>query len=392
MGGKVRARCSRSKCDHQEDHPARTNICPRCGSTWNYYALLYLKGERYWAGADELGRTITDPRTAQDILGVMRYEINRGKFDPSRYKKKAQRKFRFSEAVKAHLAYERHRLSVGEIREATYHGKEFKLGRVLPLAGSSDIRDIEEFRLEQWSLELLRTLAPSRVRDIFQAVHSFLKWAKRNRLIDSIPDMPGVKLPPAATKEWLDEAAQHKILDQIPWEIRGIWICLIYQACRISEAAALDWSDVDLINETMTIRRSIDWTSMKIYPTKTRKNRDLAIHPEFITWLKAHRSIGLIFRYHGEIWKKSTLYDVWRRACRAAGVPYISLYQATRHSWASQKAAEGHNIFDISQVLGHTNVKTTLRYTHPSLEASRRTILGTIEKLQKEKSNENNTI
>ena len=43
-----------------------------------------------------------------------------------------------------------------------------------------------------------------------------------------------------------------------------------------------------------------------------------------------------LFMKHGRPYAKDTLYGVWRAACEKAEVDYITIYQASRHSTASQ--------------------------------------------------------
>jgi len=58
-----------------------------------------------------------------------------------------------------------------------------------------------------------------------------------------------------------------------------------------------------------------------------------------------------------------TLQRLWKEACKAASVD-IELYQAARHSVASMAASSGVSIAIIKEVLGHTDIRTTQKYSH----------------------------
>jgi site-specific recombinase XerD len=58
-----------------------------------------------------------------------------------------------------------------------------------------------------------------------------------------------------------------------------------------------------------------------------------------------------------------TLQRLWKEACKAVKVG-IELYQATRHSVASMAASSGVSIAIIKEVLGHTDIRTTQKYSH----------------------------
>ena len=59
------------------------------------------------------------------------------------------------------------------------------------------------------------------------------------------------------------------------------------------------------------------------------------------------------------------LYIVWKKACRDAGVKFITIYQASRHSQASQirQRHEKEALLEAGQKLGHTNMQTTKIYS-----------------------------
>jgi integrase len=54
-------------------------------------------------------------------------------------------------------------------------------------------------------------------------------------------------------------------------------------------------------------------------------------------------------------------------ACERSGVEGLTPHYL-RHSWATHAADAGARIEDIQEVLGHRDIKTTLRYIHPDPE------------------------
>lgn len=47
----------------------------------------------------------------------------------------------------------------------------------------------------------------------------------------------------------------------------------------------------------------------------------------------------------------------------------ITLYEATKHSLASIAVSNGAPLTTIKEVLGHTDIRTTLKYAHNDLES-----------------------
>lgn len=59
--------------------------------------------------------------------------------------------------------------------------------------------------------------------------------------------------------------------------------------------------------------------------------------------------------------------NAMRDACKRAGVEAISPHHL-RHAWATHSADAGANIRDIQEILGHRDIKTTMRYIRPQPE------------------------
>jgi site-specific recombinase XerD len=66
------------------------------------------------------------------------------------------------------------------------------------------------------------------------------------------------------------------------------------------------------------------------------------------------------------------LLEVWDRVRAAAGVSKeLRLYDASRHSFASQLVNGGVSLFTVSKLLGHSSTKMTEKYSHANIESMR---------------------
>jgi integrase len=147
--------------------------------------------------------------------------------------------------------------------------------RVLRCIGNAGTATRED--VEAWWLTRAH-MAPATRHNELAHLRSFYRWAKRWEYRDDDPtlrlDSPRVDagLPRPMTREDL-----HLALDQLsrapsgrPWNLS--WgpdirraVCLgAYAGLRISEAAALDWSDVDLENRQIRVIRSKGGKSRRI--------------------------------------------------------------------------------------------------------------------------------
>lgn len=62
-----------------------------------------------------------------------------------------------------------------------------------------------------------------------------------------------------------------------------------------------------------------------------------------------------------------SIYCSWNTARKAAGLPEVRMHDL-RHSMASNMVNSGRSIYEVAKVLGHTQVKTAMRYSHLSQE------------------------
>ena len=53
---------------------------------------------------------------------------------------------------------------------------------------------------------------------------------------------------------------------------------------------------------------------------------------------------------------------MWRRSVAAAALPHISLYEGTKHSFATNAIRRGVPERHLQRFLGHKNVQSTRRY------------------------------
>lgn len=128
----------------------------------------------------------------------------------------------------------------------------------------------------------------------------------------------------------------------------AIWIA-VFTGARRGEILALQKEDIGA--DTITIRAGY---------TKTLRTRSVPIFEELRPHLSA---IPFQINYEG-------LKTGFRRAREAAGMPAVRFHDL-RHSCASLLVNMGVRLEVIRDILGHTTVKTTERYSHLQTTAQR---------------------
>src|SRR5205085_552571 len=144
--------------------------------------------------------------------------------------------------------------------------------------------------------------------------------------------------------EQVQQIAEHAS----PQTRAAIWIAILTGARR-GEILAIQPADIG--PDSITIRAS---------NTKTLRTRTVPIVPALRPWLAY---LPLQMNYEG-------LKTGFRRAREAAGMPTVRFHDL-RHSCASLLVNMGVPLVVIRDILGHTTVKTTERYSHLQTDQAR---------------------
>jgi len=178
---------------------------------------------------------------------------------------------------------------------------------------------------------------------------------------------------------WIDIDAQEAILRHIPDRHKPIFTFMFRQGCRPGEARALQWEDVDMVNRSVHIRRTFSRDEYQPDRTKTRAGRIVPLSDDVYLVLKGMHVKGIsgfVFRQQsGKPYSNpDTLNQIWDIAIKKAGVPRVTLYEGTRHSFASQAVKRGVDLYGLQKFLGHSSIAMTSRYAHMELDGLQRVL------------------
>lgn len=161
----------------------------------------------------------------------------------------------------------------------------------------------------------------------------------------------------------------------------GIAILLtLNTGLRLGELCALQYKDIDLqngvIHVTKTVQRirSGDRTRLAVLPPKSNSaHRTIPLPLDMATLLKkavqSHPD-GEKYLLTGKNvpMEPRTLQYQYQVLLKATGIPYRN-FHVLRHTYASRCVERGVDVKSLSEMLGHTDVRTTLQvYVHSSLE------------------------
>ncbi|MBN9619124.1 MAG: site-specific integrase, partial [Actinobacteria bacterium] len=204
-----------------------------------------------------------------------------------------------------------------------------------------------------------------------------------HRNVATLVDPPAQRRSEVATALTIEEATA------VLHAARGLrnearWTVALALGLRQSEALALQWKDIDLLNGTLTVRRTIHRIKGKglVYeePKTSRSRRTLALPAHLRSALIEHKTKqtgermlaanewedeDLVFAQpNGRPIDKKVDYKNWCRLLRDAGVRHVRLHDG-RHTAATLLLASGEHPRVVMELLGHTQIRTTMDiYSH----------------------------
>ena len=163
----------------------------------------------------------------------------------------------------------------------------------------------------------------------------------------------------------------------------GVLLAL-YSGLRIGELCALQWEDIRdgniFVSKSLHRIRKGDVTRVEVSSTKTvSSNRVIPLPSFLISILEERRSSGPVLQtLGGKAVEPRLMQHHFSRHIAACRLEKTN-FHALRHTFATRCIEAGFDIKTLSEILGHTDVKTTLnRYVHSSHEQKKRNM----EKLQ----------
>tara|TARA_R110002049_G_scaffold114921_2_gene266562 strand:- start:2093 stop:3256 length:1164 start_codon:yes stop_codon:yes gene_type:complete len=136
---------------------------------------------------------------------------------------------------------------------------------------------------------------------------------------------------------------------------------LIYTGARKREVFDARWGDIDIARKLWRIPK-----------TKSGKVRHVPLSAGAVQVLEKQRTYGgqeeeYVFTNPRTGRPFVSIFHGWDTARKRAGLPDLRLHDL-RHSFASFLVNAGRSLYEVQELLGHADIRTTARYAHLSRE------------------------
>jgi len=262
-----------------------------------------------------------------------------------------------------------HYLPYVKVRKRSWKNDEIMLRlRILKVFGDYPLNAITRQQIQSFHTALKEdglsgATCDHHIKMIRYALNLAVQW-------DMLDRNPADKIPlfkdDNQKERYMTEEEQARLFEVLKTDanrtVCRLVLFLLTTGARLNEALKATWANIDVDKSTWRIPAS---------DSKSKKMRAVPLNK------KALEVLAELRREHGEddlfINKRTgkryvNINKAWYRIRGAAGMPNLRLHDL-RHQYASYLVNSGRSLYEVQQILGHSDPIVTQRYAHLSTSA-----------------------
>lgn len=237
--------------------------------------------------------------------------------------------------------------------------------RIKPAFGDMRLNEITRHQVQKLHTEILASgLSPAtadhHVKLIRQALNLAIEW-------DMLDTNPAAKVPlfnvDNKVEHYLNDEELERLLTVLRTDanrtVCNIAMFLLSTGCRLNEALRATWQQFDREQRVWRIPAS---------NSKSKKVRSVPLNDSALDVLEALDTEGEfehLFMNRQTKKPLGTIMKVWSRLRNHAALPHLRIHDL-RHQYASFLVNSGRTLYEVQQILGHSDPSVTQRYAHLS--------------------------
>lgn len=252
-------------------------------------------------------------------------------------------------------------------------------GHIIPVFGKLRLDEVDFDKVETWRVRLINEeeFEPNTIARLLSQFRAMLAYARKKGIIAAVPEWP-TQATPLPRPTFLSFEQTDRLIAAAeptdPW--KAMVIVAVRTGLRHGELTGLRWEDVDLDGGKLSVVQNL--VDGVFGTPKSGKGREVPLSNDAIRALrsvyKSRRSEFVFSSKTGNPLTHQWTDRALRLICRHAELTPIGWHKL-RHTFASHLAIRGVSLSAIRELLGHANIKMTLRYAHLAPEVRREAVL-----------------
>ncbi|MCV2356622.1 tyrosine-type recombinase/integrase [Paucibacter sp. B2R-40] len=240
--------------------------------------------------------------------------------------------------------------------------------RIKGVLGDYRLNQITRQQVQLFHTSLLSGgLSPASADHHIKLIRSALNLAVLWDLLEKNP-IKGIKLFNVDNKveHYLDGAELDRLLTVLKTDenrnVCHIAMFLLSTGCRLNEALQAKWEQIDQASNVWRIPAT---------NSKSKRMRSVPLNPSalhVLAQLDTASEFDHVFVNRQTRLPYTTIMKVWSRLRVKAQLPRLRIHDL-RHGFASLLVSAGRTLYEVQKILGHSDPKVTMRYSHLSTSA-----------------------
>ncbi|MEZ5988742.1 MAG: site-specific integrase [Planctomycetota bacterium] len=328
---------------------------------------IYLRGQTWWARYTYGGKRYrhsldtSNKKIAEDLANDLEWRLRRGKLDPE------------PERVRIADYLEQFKVHSAAIKKPKTHLNDLRrIEGFLATLEVDYLHEVTPAMVTAWlsGQALARSLSPTTILRIREALHAFFEHARRHELVEGNPvsktHRPRI---PDRDPRFLSQDQILEVLAAVRGDgIEPLIATLIFAGLRRQEVCWLTWADLDLDAEPPMLRVRAKTVDGESWEPKTKRNRNVPVSQRLLPYLQAiprrpRSKVPWVFSSpQGHRWDADNLSRRFRLLMKRAGLPWNFL--DLRHTFGSQLARKNVSLAKIAKLMGNSPEIARRHYVH----------------------------
>lgn len=244
---------------------------------------------------------------------------------------------------------------------------------LIPFFGEFNIEDINSQLVEKYKRNKMKTsICNKTINNQLTVLRKCLNTAIEWEILENVPRIKKLKTPPSKFK-YLTEDECETLLSNANGDLKDMILLALRTGIRFGEIIAVKWEDVDFDRRIVSINKSI--FKGVLGTTKSNRVRYLPLTVQVYEMLKNRKGrIGYLFSdKDGNPFKRGKYSKCLQNVSGRSEIGRIG-WHVLRHTFASHLVQRGVSLKAVQELLGHSDIKTTMRYAHLNSDSLRSAI------------------